>query len=37
MSLVKLLYGYKVTECLYVGAKLNIADHLLASGDIFPN
>lgn len=24
----KLLYGYKATQCLYVAAKLNIADHL---------
>jgi len=28
--LAKLLYGYKVTQCLYVAAKLNIADHLAA-------
>jgi hypothetical protein len=26
--LAKLLYGYKATQCLYVVAKLNIADHL---------
>ncbi|MBX3708734.1 MAG: hypothetical protein KIT56_05795 [Gammaproteobacteria bacterium] len=26
--LAKLLYGYKATQCLYVAAKLNIADHL---------
>lgn len=29
--LAKLLYGYKATQCLYVAAKLNIADYL-ASG-----
>lgn len=29
--IAKLLYGYKATQCLYVAAKLNIADHL-ASG-----
>jgi len=28
--LAKLLYGYKATQCLYVAAKLNIADHLLS-------
>lgn len=28
--IAKLLSGYKVTQCLYVGAKLNIADHLLS-------
>ncbi|MBX3709650.1 MAG: hypothetical protein KIT56_01755 [Gammaproteobacteria bacterium] len=26
--LAKLLYGYKATQCLYVAAKFNIADHL---------
>ncbi|KTD62100.1 methyltransferase [Legionella spiritensis] len=26
--LAKLLYGYKATQCLYVAAKLNIADYL---------
>lgn len=34
MSLSKfslLLYGYKMTQCLYVVAKLNIADHLVNS------
>lgn len=29
--LARILYGYKGTQCLYVAAKLNIADHL-ASG-----
>src|SRR5437867_8083311 len=24
----RILYGYKATQCLYVAAKLNIADHL---------
>ena len=28
--LARLLYGYKVTQCLYVAAKLDIADHLLS-------
>ncbi len=26
--LAKMLYGYKMTQCLYVATKLNIADHL---------
>ena len=28
--LPRLLFGYKITQCLYVAAKLNIADHLAA-------
>jgi hypothetical protein len=28
--LAKILYGYKATQCLYVAAKLNIADHLFS-------
>jgi len=30
LKFVKLLFGYKMTQCLYVAAKLNIADHLLS-------
>lgn len=26
----RLLYGYKATQCLYVAAKLNVADHLIS-------
>jgi len=31
LNFIKLLSGYKITQCLYVAAKLNIADHLLSS------
>lgn len=29
LKFVRLLFGYKITQCLYVAAKLNIADHLV--------